>query len=260
GLDEDAVAVRRAGASRGTRDETQAAPAFDDDAPALLRFAAADTANGGQPRLSVVLIDDGKIDAPVAAASSIPFPVTIAIDPEMPQARNRAARWRAAGYEIAAMARLPDNAAPSDVETAYDTAFETLPETVALLDAGGAGLTSDNAVTARALERLAQDGRGLAALSEGLATPLRQARGQGVPAVEIYRDLGQVGQDDRVIRRFLDQAAFRARQQGAVALMGRLNPETITALTLWGNRTDREGVAPAPLSALLQMQGTGLAK
>ncbi len=264
GLDEDAVAVRRAGASGEAQGEARAAPEpapeFDDDAPALLRFAAADTAEGGMPRLSVVLIDDGEIDEPVAAASSIPFPVTIAIDPELPQARDRAARWRAAGYEIAAMARLPGNAGPSDVEAAYDAAFETLPETVALLDAGGAGLTADKAVTAQALERLAQDGRGLAALSEGLATPLRQAAGQGVPAVEIYRDLGQVGQDDRVIRRFLDQAAFRARQQGAVALMGRLNPETITALTLWGNRTDREGVAPAPLSALLQMQGTGLAK
>jgi len=259
GFQDDAtVMVRRPGA--GGAEPQAPAPQMADDAPALLRFAAPDLAEAGAPRVSVVLVDDGTLDDPVTAASSIPFPVTIALDPEMAQAGARADRWRAAGYEIAAMTRLPAGATPSDVEVAYRSAFATLPETVALLDAGGAGLTADKAVTTQALEWLARDGRGLAALSAGLATPLRQARGAGVPAIEIYRDLGEVGQDDRVIRRFLDQAAFRARQQGSVALLGDLNPETITALTLWGNRADRDGVAPAPLSALLQMQGTGPAK
>ncbi|WP_341212292.1 divergent polysaccharide deacetylase family protein [uncultured Limimaricola sp.] len=257
--DDSAVVVRRPGAE-ASEPEPAPAPEFDEDTPALLRFAAPDVAEAGAPRVSVVLIDDGALDDPVAAASSIPFPVTIALDPAMAQAGTRAARWREAGYEIVATTRLPAGATPSDVEVTYESAFATLPETVALLDTGAAGLTSDKAVTAQALERLAQDGRGLAALSAGLATPLRQARGAGVPAIEIYRDLGEVGQDDRVIRRFLDQAAFRARQQGAVALLGQLNPETITALTLWGNRADRDGVVPAPLSALLQMQETGLAK
>ena len=262
GFQDDAtVTVRRPGAEGADGAEPQApAPQMADDAPALLRFAAPDLAEAGAPRVSVVLVDDGTLDDPVTAASSIPFPVTIALDPEMAQAGARADRWRAAGYEIAAMTRLPAGATPSDVEVAYRSAFATLPETVALLDAGGAGLTADKAVTTQALEWLARDGRGLAALSAGLATPLRQARGAGVPAIEIYRDLGEVGQDDRVIRRFLDQAAFRARQQGSVALLGELNPETITALTLWGNRADRDGVAPAPLSALLQMQSTGPAK
>ncbi|MGR3464202.1 divergent polysaccharide deacetylase family protein [Limimaricola sp.] len=256
---EDAVTIRRPGA--GTGDAEEIAPAeLDEDAPALLRFAAPDMADAGAPRLSVVLVDTGALEAPVAAASSIPFPVTIGIDPEAPDAAARAARWREAGYEIAAMARLPVRATPSDVEVAYEAAFSTLPEAVALLDAGGAGLDSDGDVTAQALDRLARDGRGLVALPHGLATPLRQARARDVPAIEIYRDLGEVGQDDRVIRRFLDQAAFRARQQGSVALLAELNPETITALTLWGNRADREGVAPAPVSTLLRMQHVGPGK
>ncbi|EYD72457.1 divergent polysaccharide deacetylase family protein [Limimaricola hongkongensis] len=256
---EDAVTIRRPGAA--TDEPEGAAPAeLGEDAPALLRFAAPDMADAGAPRLSVVLVDTGAIDAPVAAASSIPFPVSIGIDPEAPDAAARATRWREAGYEIAALVRLPVRATPSDVEVAYEAAFSTLPESVALLDAGGAGLDSDGDVTAQALDRLARDGRGLVALPHGLATPLRQARARDVPAVEIYRDLGEVGQDDRVIRRFLDQAAFRARQQGSVALLAELNPETITALTLWGNRADREGVAPAPVSTLLRMQQVGPGK
>lgn len=251
----DAVPVRRP----GTEEEAEPAP-IAEDAPAILRFAAPDTADAGAPRLSVVMLDMGLLDDPVSAVSSIPFPVTIGIDPEAPNAAARAARWRDAGYEVAAMVRLPAGARPSDVEVTYEAAFAALPEAVALLDAGGAGLNADGDVTAQALDHLAKEGRGLVALPHGLATPLRQARDRGVPAVEIYRDLGEVGQDDRVIRRFLDQAAFRARLQGQVTLLAELNPETITALTLWGNRAGREGVSPAPVSALLRLQSVGPGK
>lgn len=254
----DAVPVRRPGLD-DEEAPVEAAP-LPDDAPALMRFAAPDLADAGEPRMSIVLLDTGALDNAVAAASTIPFPVTIGIDAEAPDAAARAARWRDAGYEIAAIARLPQGAAPSDVEVTFESAFNTLPEAVALLDLGDAGLLSDADVTAQALDRLARDGRGLVALPRGLATPMRQAEARGVPALEVYRDLGEVGQDDRVIRRFLDQAAFRARQQGAVTLLAPLNPESITALTLWGNRVDREGVAPSPVSALLQLQLAGPVK
>jgi polysaccharide deacetylase 2 family uncharacterized protein YibQ len=54
-----------------------------------------------------------------------------------------------------------------------------------------------------------------------------------------------------VIRRFLDQAAFKAGLESGVIMMGRLRPETVSALLLWGLQ-DRAGqVALAPISAVL---------
>jgi polysaccharide deacetylase 2 family uncharacterized protein YibQ len=72
-----------------------------------------------------------------------------------------------------------------------------------------------------------------------------------VPADPVFRDFDSKGQSATVIRRFLDQAAFKAGQEGAVIMLGRLRPDTITALLLWGLQ-DRAGqVALAPISAVL---------
>ena len=57
-----------------------------------------------------------------------------------------------------------------------------------------------------------------------------------------------------MIRRFLDQAVFRAGRDGGVIMVGRLRPDTISALLLWGLQ-DRAGrVALAPVSAVLTAQ------
>ena len=54
------------------------------------------------------------------------------------------------------------------------------------------------------------------------------------------------------MRRFLDQAAFRAGQEEAgVIMMGRVRPDTISALLLWGLQDRASRVALAPVSALL---------
>jgi polysaccharide deacetylase 2 family uncharacterized protein YibQ len=74
----------------------------------------------------------------------------------------------------------------------------------------------------------------------------------GVPAATIYRDLDGEGQDAQVIRRFIDQAAFRARQDSGVVLLGRMRPDTVTALINWGNDKRAAQVAQVPLSAVLR--------
>ncbi len=244
------VRIRRLGSTTEVPQlETSAAAP---DATALQRYAAPNGGSAGLPQLSVTLIDDGALADAIPAVSSIPFPVTIAIDPEAENATERMTDWRSAGFEVVALARLPQGARPSDVEVVYRAAFDALPESVAVLDAGAGGLTSDSAVTAQALEHLAEDGRGLASVSQGLATPVRLARSSGVPAVEIFRDLDGDGQNSQGIRRVLDQAAFRARQTGAVALVARVRPETISALTLWGTQNRSDQVARVPMSAVLQ--------
>ena len=127
-----------------------------------------------------------------------------------------------------------------------------MPETVLMLDAGEGRLQNDRAVTEQAVTLLADAGRGLVTVSKGLNMALRAAEGADLPAVAIYRDLDGEGQDARVIRRFVDQAAFRARQESGVVLLARVRPDTISALILWGTANRAGPVMLAPTSAVLQ--------
>jgi hypothetical protein len=81
-----------------------------------------------------------------------------------------------------------------------------------------------------------------------------------VPSATIFRDFDGAGQDAAAIRRFLDQGAFKAGQQAGglqeaegdgVIMMGRLRPDTISALLLWGLQDRAQRVALAPVSAVL---------
>ena len=83
---------------------------------------------------------------------------------------------------------------------------------------------------------------------------LREAERAQVPAAVIYRDLDSEDQDAQVIRRFLDQAAFQARKESGVVLLGRLRPNTISALILWGTANRAGQVSVAPASAVLMAQ------
>jgi len=54
----------------------------------------------------------------------------------------------------------------------------------------------------------------------------------------------------------LDQAAFKAGIEGSVIMLGRMRPETISALLVWGLQDRASQVALAPISAVLQSQMT----
>jgi polysaccharide deacetylase 2 family uncharacterized protein YibQ len=112
-------------------------------------------------------------------------------------------------------------------------------------------LQANSAVTEQTMARLARDGLGVVTLSKGLNMANRAAEAAGVPAGTIYRDLDSEGQSAQVIRRFMDQAAFRARQTSGVILLGRVRPDTISALMLWGAENRAEQVAVVPISAVL---------
>lgn len=228
---------------------------FDEDAPALVRYASDYDNPDGKPLMSIILIDDGGLGGgAVAAVGAVPFPVTVAIDALAPDAADKMAAYRAAGVEVMALASLPEGALPSDVEVTLEAAFSALPETIALLDVGAGGLQSDRGVTEQAMAHLAQAGRGFVTQSQGLNMALRSAEAADVPAAVIYRNLDSEDQDARVIRRFLDQAAFRARQQSGVVLVGRVRADTISALSLWGTANRAGQVTFAPVSAALLIE------
>lgn len=227
------------------------APEAEAPQGALATHAAPFAPRPDMPMLSVVLIDQSGQGLGPTAVAALPFPVSVAIDPGAADARQRAFDYRSAGLEVVALADIPARGTPQDVAQALEATFATLPEAVALVDLAPLGLGSERDVVAAAAERLARDGRGLVSSGGGLNASLRAAERSGVPGAEIYRDLDRDGQDARVIRRFLDQAAFRARNEGGVVLVARLRADTLSALDLWSLAERAQTVQLAPVSAQL---------
>lgn len=168
------------------------------------------------------------------------------------------ARYRAAGLEVLAMVNLPEGASATDAEVAMQTYLAALPETVAVMEGVGSGLQSSREATEQLIPILQESGHGLVLFSEGLDTAQKLISREGVPALSVFRDIDGNGQNASVIRRFLDQAAFRAGQEDSgVVIVGRLRAETVSALLLWGLQDRANSVAIAPVSALLKQQVGG---
>jgi len=234
-------------------DATQTAPEDEivPDAPAFVRFAADFENPESKPLMSIVLLDEGSLQNAPRLLAGVPFPVTVVLDAGSPDAADRLAAYRAAGIEVGVRARLPLAAQATDIEVAMEAAFAALPETVVMVDPGDGNLQSDRAVTEMAVTSLADRGWGLLTMPKGFNSALQVAGDLDVPAGLFYRDLDGEGQDARVIRRFMDQAAFKARQESGVVLLGRVRPDTISALNLWGNANRAGQVAMAPVTAVL---------
>ncbi|MBY6065703.1 divergent polysaccharide deacetylase family protein [Leisingera aquaemixtae] len=203
-----------------------------------------------RPLMSIVLIDGaGAVGS--EALEDFPYPLTFAIDPEDPQAAEKMAARRAAGFEVLMLADLPREASPQDAETAFEVWRGQLPEAVAILEGVETGVQGNRALADQVAAYAASAGYGLVTQDSGLNTVQKLALRDGVPAGVVFRDFDGAGQDQRAIRRFLDQAAFRAGQEGAVIMLGRLRPDTISALLLWGLQDRAARVALAPVSASL---------
>ena len=240
------------------RDGTETDDAAD-DAPALARFAAQYEAASGLPRMAVVLVDDGAVPDAVAAVAALPRPVTVAIDPARSDATAAMAAYRAAGIEVMALMRLPAGAEPTDVAVAYEGLFALLPEAIGVFDAGEGGLQSPDAIREQALAKLAADGRGALIAAGRLNRAAQAAAEVGVALAVIDRRLDTAGDSDGALRRTLDQAAFRARQEGGAAqggavLLGEISEPTLAALTTWFGERGSEQVEIAPVSAILLSQ------
>lgn len=253
-----AVRINRPGATPEDPDtadtDTPVADVIPDDAPALLRYAAAYDDSGAPARISIVLIDDGSLPDPVNAVSTLGFVPTVAMDALASASTERAAAYRAAGIEVAMQTRLPEGARPTDVEVAFEVARRSVPE-VAMLFSDGTDAMQDRGVMAQVMEILAADGYGFVTVQRGLGNAVRTADQAGVPAATILRDIDGEGEDLRAIARALDQAAFRARQTGEAVLLGRVRPDTLEALRDWAAGTDQDTLAIVPVSAVLLPAG-----
>jgi polysaccharide deacetylase 2 family uncharacterized protein YibQ len=86
------VTIRRPGADTAEAETEAAAP--DTTTNALQAYSADSGDTGGKPLLSIVLIDDGSMSAAAAALAGLPFSVTIAIDPALPNAADLMTSYR----------------------------------------------------------------------------------------------------------------------------------------------------------------------
>ena len=259
------LAVRGAGegASRlpsiGEAGPAEPAPAPEADPselPPLERYAVPAEAEDGAPRMAIVLIDDGTGPLGPETVGAFPFPVSFAIPASHPDAVATAQGYRDAGFEVLAVAGVPEGAQATDVEVTLEGSLGAVPEAVALMEAQGTGLQASRAISEQAAQYLAASGHGLLMQPKGLNTGEALARREAVPTVTVFRDFDGEGQEPRVMRRFLDQAAFKARQEGAVVMLGRLRADTVSALLLWGLQDRASSVALVPISLVLRESPT----
>lgn len=243
------------------RDAEPEAPASDADAtavpegPPMVAFAAPFENPEDKPLMSIVLIDEGADltggSVGLAALQSFPYPLTFAVNASLPDAAERAAEYRGQGFEVAALLDLPGGATAGDTEVTLSAALDAVPEAVAVMEGTGTGVQETREVSDQVTAAVLASGHGLILQSKGLNTAQKLAARDGVPTGLIFRDFDSAGQTPTVIRRFLDQAAFRAGQEGGVIMVGRVRPDTISALLLWGLQDRAERVALAPVSAVL---------
>ena len=191
-----------------------------------------------KPLMSIVLIDTGDSDLGVEALESFPYPLTFAVDTSQPDATDRMQVYREKGFEVLALVDLPRGATPSDVEIAMSAHLSAVPEAVGILEGVDTGVQTSREMADQLTQIVLASGHGMLFQKSGLNTARKLAEREGIPAGTVFRDFDGNDQSASVMRRFLDQAAFRAGQEGGVIMMGRLRAETISALLIWG-LTDR---------------------
>lgn len=210
-----------------------------------------------RPLMSIVLIDDAAAIGAEALAE-FPYPLTFAIDPDDPKATEKMQARRDAGFEVLILADLPREAAPQDAETSLAVWIERLPQAVGFLEGVETGFQGNRPLADQMVAAMKASGYGMVTQNSGLNTVQKLALRDGMPSGVVFRDFDGAGQNPRAIRRFLDQAAFRARQEGSVIMLGRLRPETISALLLWGLQDRASQVGLAPVSAGLKANLTAV--
>jgi polysaccharide deacetylase 2 family uncharacterized protein YibQ len=224
-----------------------------DDRP-LARFAATFENPDAKPVVALILIDTGAPDLDRAGLAALPFPVSFALDPLDPATPDHATLYRAAGKEVVMLATgLPEGAQASDVEVAFQSMAQNLPEAVAVMELA-APLFQNNRPLASLVVPVIQDqGRGLVTWDAGLNAADQVARREDVPAATLFRDLAAGGTDRFALRRTLERVVFKAGQDGRVAVAAEASPELVAGLLEWVLEGRGAMVALGPVTAVLRV-------
>lgn len=224
---------------------------------ALKRNAIAFDAPTGQPMMAFLLLDQGPDRVGLGDLDKLPFPITVAVDAATPDAANAMGYYRALGAETVLSVPLPEGATATDVAVTFEAYAPLMERTVAVLIDQPSGFQTLGAAAVQVAAGLAETGHGLVSFPQGLNTGHKAAIKEGVAAGLVFRDLDGEGQAPVVIRRFLDNAAFRARGQEGVIVVARARPDTLQALLEWSLGNRAQTVTLAPLSAVLMAKSGG---
>jgi len=205
-----------------------------------------------RPLMAIVLIDTGEFNIGPEALASFPYPISFAIDPLRGDAIEASDKYSSKGYEVLLTADLPEGGDASLAELVLVPTLESFENVVGLLEGTDGGLQGNMALAEGVLNMIEGSDYGLVLRAKGLNAAQQQAEGRDLPVETVFRDFDIAGQKATVIRRFLDQAAFKARQEGSVIMVGRLRPATISALLLWGLQDRAASVRLAPISDVLE--------
>ncbi len=235
-----------------TSDESTADAPSALSPPPFERFASTFQNDSDKPPMAIVLIDTGDSELGVEALETFPYPLTFAVDTSKPDATAKMQIYRDKGFEVLALVDLPRGATPSDVEVAMSAHLSAVPEAVGILEGVDTGVQTSREMADQLTQIVLDSGHGMLLQKSGLNTARKLAEREGIPAGTVFRDFDGNGQSASVMRRFLDQAAFRAGQEGGVIMMGRLQAETISALLIWGLADRASRVALVPVSTVLK--------
>lgn len=220
--------------------------------PPLVRYAAPFDRAGAGPTVSIVLLDvgEGRGGLDATAIQAISFPVTIALDAASANARERAADYRKAGFEIAIMAgnSLQRGMDAKDVAVAVESFVTNMPEAVAVIPAPDALFQIDRTVVRNLADALKADGLGLLTYARGLNVAGQAAESAGVPHASASRVVDEYKEDAATVQKALEKAAFEAGQKGSVVIVAHAYPESLKAIYDWV-AGGPEGVTLAPASA-----------
>ncbi|WP_298256208.1 polysaccharide deacteylase family 2 protein [uncultured Litoreibacter sp.] len=228
------------------------APSSAEDLGALRAFAAPVEGVEDKALFGVVLIDSGEDGIPRSDLMKLAVPVTIAIDPTAPNAKQIMTDYRAAGIEVVAIANeLPTASSPSDVAVAVEAYFAQLPQAVGIMDPLDGRIQSNRSLLQPVLGAIRNSGHGLITYDRGLNTAQQAARREDIPAATVFRVLDADLEESPKIKRYLDRAAFNANRDGAVVVVGRSYPETVKAIVEWVLEKKEAGIAMVPVSAVM---------
>ncbi|GAA3872354.1 divergent polysaccharide deacetylase family protein [Celeribacter arenosi] len=226
-------------------------PAASASVPAYIANAASVDAPRPGPLLSIVLIDTGDIAPDDGMIAALPFAVTIGVDALDAQAPDRGDAFIAQGHEVLALVGLPDGASPQDVAVTLGEVRHVMPHAIGFLDTPAASYQSRRQIAAQVVATAQESGHALLTYQRGLDSLEQEAMRAKTPAALVFRDIDGRGQDTDAIKRFLDQAAFRAGVDGEIILVARTKPDTLKAITEWALGTRAASVSMVPFSTLL---------
>lgn len=219
--------------------------------PAIQKYGTPAVDTAGKPVISIVLIDDQNHRLAPSVLEAIPLPVAFAVPSKTTAHKSLMRYYRNQGFEVVALVDYRAGAKAQDVEVVLSSVLANITDAVAVMESVAGTVQMSRETSTQTSDILQKTGHGLILYEKGLNTGLQYAMKIGVPAKTIYRMLDNKQEDEKAIRRFLDGAAFRARQHGHAIVVGHVRAITLSALAFWNLQERSKSIVKVPLSQVL---------